>query len=230
MPINRRDALIGGALACAGAAGLALRPSSGGHPPYQGDLNKDLPDIVGPWQVRDGANAVLPPEDALSEQIYDQIAAKRYVADALPAITLVLAYGVAQSYSTQLHRPDVCYPASNFTILEQQPVTLGAGENGLNARMMDAQRAQREDTVLYWTRMGDSFPDSLWEQRFVIAQEAFARSASDGIVIRLSTTGISAERARESLIKFAEELYNSSPKELRKMLFGSKNISGAEGE
>jgi len=39
-------------------------------------------------------------------------------------VTLLLAYNRAQSYASQLHRPDVCYPASGFKILRQKDVDI----------------------------------------------------------------------------------------------------------
>lgn len=186
--MNRRQALIGGALATGGLAAMAVRPAVTKRADLAFDLDETIPKRIAGWQATDPRGVVLPPEDALSEQIYDSYLVRGYQRDDGPQLFVVIAYGAAQSYGLQLHRPEICYPASGYSISNTAPATLELENRIVAATSLTANRQRRVDQVLYWTRIGTGFPRGLWEQRRLIALGAVRGRLPDGALTRLSAS------------------------------------------
>ncbi|MCV0383612.1 MAG: EpsI family protein [Erythrobacter sp.] len=217
--IARRDLLIGGLLAAGGVGALAVRPLSEPPPDADRDISALFPDMVGRWRAAPAREAILPPRDALSEATYDRITARRYLSDG-PPITLVAAYRAAQDWTAQVHRPEICYPASGFSILEEAERNVPIGALSLPAGVMRAERGGRIDTVLYWTRMAQDYPGSVWGQRRELAAALLTGQTIDGIVVRLSMTDYGESPDFAPLFAFTRALYAALPGEGRRLVFG----------
>lgn len=131
-----------------------------------------------------------------------------------------MAYGSIQDYSLQLHRPEVCYPSSGFTITSLTDIGITLADKAIPARIMVAQRGNRRETVLFWTRVGDAFPRSQWEVRSQIFKGFFTGKLADGIIVRLSTTEFEGEAAVATLRKFAIDADAKMPSSAAKLLLG----------
>lgn len=216
---TRREAVLCSLLAGGGLGALAARPREARSEPAT-DLDSLLPDQVGVWQSNPAHEAILAPQDELATSVYDQIVARRFVAPDRPSVTLVVAHGLAQSYATQLHRPELCYPASGFAILTQRDVDLQIGERTLPASLVTARRGNRTDTVLYWTRVGETFPRTVWAQRVQIARMALTRKAEDGVLLRLSIDSQPLSGGAATLTDFAGGLHDATSAKAKGLLFG----------
>jgi len=208
-------------LAGLGAACLALRPSgplAPGEPEEQARL--ELPDGFGEWQSIALDELILWPDDTLSPAIYRQIVAKRYHHPNGTTVTAVIALASAQNYLMQLHRPESCYPASGFTIEENARFSLPLHGFHLPARFMRARRGSRQDAVLYWTRIGQKFPQDLWGQRLAMAKDALLRDPQTGILARFSVTNEEDGAAESELAAFVQSLFLRLSPEGRTTLFG----------
>lgn len=183
-----------------------------------------LPARMGPW-ISGAADDVVIAPDALSDSVYQSLAAKRYSAPGVPPITLVVAYGAAQSYETQLHRPEICYPASGFWIEAQGADDLRLPPGPLPASVLRARRGDRADTVLYWSRIGTSHPQGLWPQRFAIMRSALSQGGADGVLVRISRTSVRADQDRIALSNFARTMWAALAEPERALLFGQFSAS-----
>lgn len=189
--INRRDAIIGmGCLAGAGGA-LALEPRRridlmGGR-----TLDGIIPNRLGGWTLDPGIGSMLPPtEGSLADRLYDEILSRgyRFTADQnVPPVMLLGTRGSDQSDALQLHRPETCYPAVGFAIVSRAFTTLTLGTTRVPAVALTAQLGPRVEDIIYWTRIGEDFPQSSEEQRRVRLSAAFRGSVGDGILMRLSS-------------------------------------------
>lgn len=219
--MRRRETLLGAMLAAGGAAALWVKPSA--HP--EAGIHVALDDMLGHelpgWQVIQADDVILADVDALGVNQYDQLAIAQYRAADQHGVTVVLAYGTAQSPSTQLHRPEFCYPASGFDILMQQEKSLQFAGRTIPIGVLTAQRANRQETVLYWTRIGSDFPLGIWEQRVALAAGAFRASSQDGLLARLSTDGID-QAAIARLERFAVDFINVQDAAQQRLLIGTK--------
>lgn len=177
-----------------------------------------MPGEVAHYRPADPAGVVLPRPDDLSREIYDGFLARAYTDGENPAIFVVLAYGSVQDYALQLHRPEICYPASGYTISPVTELALGLGSRTVPACTMEATLGQREDRVLWWTRMASAFPTTVWQERREILAAAVRREVPDGVLVRFSTAGSpgSADRLKE----FARSFITALPATIRPLLIG----------
>lgn len=223
---SRRDALLGGVLLLTAAATWARLPSRRIVAITQGEVANTIPMQVGDWAGSIDSDLVMPPEDERkAANIYDEQVLRSYVRDGnSDEIMFVLAYDRNQSGMLMVHRPESCYPGSGFTITADEPVTIPLA-SGINAkgRFLSTQREDRIEQVLYWTRLGNEFPNSWDEERSFLAFQNLRGLAPDGALVRLSLINADAEAARKQLTHFATELFTASGRVGRAVLGGPAN-------
>ena len=218
---SRRDLLIGGASLAAAGTAFARMP----HDPMmligKDQLDKIVPLRVGDWTFDTTSGLVLPPPDQLARLLYDQQVARSYTSpDQLP-VMLLLAYGSSQSGMLQIHRPEICYPASGFKLTETQVTAIPlASGHALPSRSFTANSDTRVEQVLYWTRIGELVPTGWWTQRLAVVRSNLHGRIPDGLLVRLSTVSSDAAQADATLKKFAGAMLDAMPLATRRMLIG----------
>jgi len=215
--MNRRDFSLGAMLGLGGLGALYLKHQSAKSVRDAPPFSKLIPHEIGQWRSIVVGDVVLPPADALSQSVYDGYLVRSYAAIEHPSLTVVIAYGAVQSYRLQLHRPESCYPASGFTLQSRQDISL----NGIPASFLMAERDLTSESVLYWARIGDSFPRSISEQRIAIAQAALKLKLTDGVLVRLAIRNADPEAAMTWMTEFAHALEKAVPSAGRALLFGA---------
>ena len=226
--ITRRDALLGGAMLLTAAVGWSRLPSRRIVAIAQGDVSGAIPTRVGAWGPATEGDVVTPPEDErTAAAVYENEVSRAYVRDEnTPAIMFVLAYARSQSGMLMVHRPESCYPGSGFTITTNEPATVPlAPDLRPPGRFLTTQRDARIEQVLYWTRLGNEFPDSWDEERRFLAWQNLRGLAPDGALIRLSTIDPDAQSAKARLTNFATALYATSNRNGRALLGGPASVS-----
>ncbi len=112
------------------AAAWAATPRAGAQAPPP-PLAELIPNEFAGWQTDIAAcNALIvnPEQQALLETLYSDTLSRTYIHTSGRRVMLSLAYGANQSRATQVHRPEVCYPAQGFALGSLSKVTLdGAG-------------------------------------------------------------------------------------------------------
>jgi EpsI family protein len=224
--MNRRF-LIGGVL-CAGAAVLAqeLKPHRYVSLLQQAKLDDLVPRRFGAWTSEDvGDPLALNAPGTLSAKLYNQLVTRAYSNPSGQRILMLLAYGERQSDELQLHRPETCYPAFGFQLLRNEPTMIGLSPTvSLPARELLAKSDQQEERVVYWTRLGESFPASKGEQRRARFHDALSGIVPDGVLCRFSTPE-DAAGSWNALQKFLRELIAATgPRGLR-VLIGTQRAS-----
>lgn len=222
--LGRRDVVFGGLLAATGAVAYARTPRFPDVAIRDGELDKLIPLAIGPWRFRTESGLVLPPPDQLVDQLYSQQVARAYepVDDAsIAPVMLMVAYGSSQSGMLQVHRPEVCYPASGFALSPTLAVDIDvvAGRR-VPANYFTATRDLRTERVLYWTRVGDALPRSWTEQRLAVMSSNLRRRIPDGVLVRLSTIGGDEATAKVTLDRFAATMLADLPPRGRRVLIG----------
>ena len=219
--VNRRAFVVGGAMLAAAGAAVARIPLPN-KPEIGIDKFKALvPDTVGDWKFQQTSGLVLPPEDALSARLYDNLVTRAYTGPDGQVIMLLIAYKNYQDGVLQIHRPEICYPAGGYrlspTIATEVP--LGTGRI-LPANAFSANGNERSEQVLYWTRIGEAFPVRWSEQRLAVLRANLARVNPDGMLARVSMPNDDMAMSRPLMIKFIEDLRTAAPPALRSILFG----------
>lgn len=204
---SRRDLLIGGAMLATAVATYARLPRARIASIGPKQLDKLIPLQFGHWRFETTSGLVQPPPDALSALLYDQQVSRVYVADDAAPVMLSMAYGNSQGGMLQVHRPEICYPASGFRLTETRlhPI-VDPGHRTIPARSFTATSDVRNEQVLYWTRIADMLPTGWTVQRLDIMRSNLAGKIPDGLLVRFSTTVEDGDRAFATLERFAREL------------------------
>lgn len=198
MSMDRRDLLAG--LACGGALGMAewLRPRT---PlvlmPQDRKLADVIPERIGPWARSGDGDVVVPrTEGSLATRLYGDQLARIYARPDQPGLPIMLsvAYGVRQSDTLQLHRPESCYPAIGFTVGPSSPGQLEAGGMTIPVAALTATLRGRVEDIVYWSRVGRSFPRNAAEQRSMRFADAVAGIVPDGALVRASAIRTTADQ------------------------------------
>ncbi|WP_137680681.1 exosortase C-terminal domain/associated protein EpsI [Aurantiacibacter suaedae] len=215
---DRRTVILGGCLGLFGAAAGAVRLRPGTDIGF--DPTSVLPQQVDGWRAVAPQEVILPSPDLLSDRVYDELAIKAFVHPEQPPITLVMAYGARQDYTFQLHRPEICYTASGFDILEVQERDLPIAAHPLPGNIMLAERGSRREAVLYWARISDVFAQSLWGQRLAVARGIGHWRVDEGVLLRLSMPAEDLASSVPTLAAFARRMVELSGARGRQVFFG----------
>lgn len=220
--LDRRMVLIGGALLAAGGAAVARQPRPAvPQPVRRAALEKLVPLQIGSWRYQDASGIVLPPPDALSDSLYSGLVTRAYVAPDRAPIMLLVAYSNTQNGMLQVHRPEVCYPASGYRLSPTRPVQIANGVGGeISANSFSADGISRTEQVLYWTRIGGSFPTSWTRQRLAVMRANLDGYIPDGLLARVSTLAPDMGSALPDLSAFTAALIAAAPPAGRRLLAG----------
>jgi len=172
-------------------------------------LSNILPGQFGAWTSRDVSDFYAPETpDSLQARLYGETVGKIYSrTDTGTQVMMLMAHGDSQSNELQLHRPEVCYPAFGFAIVQSEPMqlTIDSGVT-LPGRRLVAQAADHKESVIYWTRLGEFFPVSVTQQRFERLGTAMHHYIPDGLLARFSIIGPDIEPAFATMRTFIAEL------------------------
>ena len=186
--VSRRAFFVGGAMLATAGAAVARIPEPNA-PGIGNDKFKALvPDTVGRWTFQQTSGLVLPPEDALSARLYDNLVTRSYTDPAGQVIMLLIAYKNFQDGVLQIHRPEICYPAGGYALSPtiETAIPVGGGRS-MPANAFSANGNERSEQVLYWTRIGEAFPVRWSEQRLAVLRANLARINPDGMLARVSS-------------------------------------------
>ncbi len=218
--LNRRQALVGGGLLAAATAGFVFKPRQTENFLGTAKLDDLVPKQFAGWQFNTASGLVLPPADQLRDKIYSQLLTRVYTRDGVPPVMVLIAYSGAQDGTIQVHRPEVCYPASGYKLTKVEPHTTELAPGiGVPSREMVAETEVRREQLIYWTRLGNHFPRTWTDQRTSVVAENFAGIIPDGVLVRLSSTGNGL--LTPLLDMFARDLYGAVGPRMRRVLLGS---------
>lgn len=133
---------------------------------------------------------------------------------------LLVAYGAALDGSLTIHRPEACYPSAGFKITKTQLVPLPQRSPVRNAAFLTAKRGGKREQILYWTRIGDAFPRTAFQQKIALMKANFHRRLPDGVLVRLSVVTNDQADALRLLSWFNDELLQGLGHEGRRILLG----------
>jgi EpsI family protein len=222
---SRREFLIGGA--CALTAGAAYAATPREHMSLLGKekLEALIPRSFGLWSELQSNGIVVPQsDDSLAARLYAQTVTRMFVNNNEgTSIMALFAYGDTQSDQLQLHRPEVCYPAFGFAVVESLPVDIQLQKGAfIPSRRLTAQSALRTEHVAYWTRIGEYLPQSGDDQRSAKLRTAFQGIIPDGILVRISNLETTPDAGFAVNQRFAEQLISAMPKQALPALVGTK--------
>jgi EpsI family protein len=216
---SRRDFVIGATLAGASAAGYAAQPKVVNPRIANEKFASWIPGSVGPWAVEGTSGVVLPPPDALSDRLYDNLVTRVYRGPGSEAVMMLIAYNFKQDGVLQLHRPEFCYPAGGYRLSSTVPVTLALGQGReIPASAFTAVSSTQTEQVLYFTRLGTIFPRTWADQRISVLRANLRGEIPDGAMMRVSLFGTDQQAALGVLRGFLAAFFEDTPPALHHML------------
>ena len=221
--ISRRDLFIAGA--CVGGAGVAYGLVPRRHVSLlAGDtIAAIVPRAIPGWTSRDVTDLVAPKiEGSLASRLYGETVGRVYQNAASGGeIMMLLAYGDTQSDDLQLHRPEVCYPAFGFAISDNRPVDIGVGDRTtIPSRSLLAKAPERQESIIYWSRLGEYLPLDRKQQQLDRLKTAMAGVVADGLLARFSVAGADSAEGARLMLKFIPQLILAVPSGKRAVLIG----------
>ena len=212
---GRRELLFGGALFAALGAGAAVRPRRMAPPLLPDTLARGVPLRIAGYRFAGSSGLVLPDEDRGG--IYDQVLTRIYVAPSVPPMMLLVAYGSRQDGGLALHRPEVCYPAAGYRLLDREAVPFPAG----TATLLTASKAGEAEQIYYWSRIGSAFPASRAQEKWAVISANLRGTLPDGVLVRLSVRSNDRVAALAQMAAFDCAMLASLRPAARALLLGA---------
>lgn len=215
--------LIGVVMLAAAGLALALAPRS--KVAAQGpqiSLETMIPGQFGDWKLDETIAPLIvsPDVKALLDRIYSQTLTRTYISKGGERLMLSIAYGSDQSYSTQIHRPEMCYPAQGFQIASMSKNFISFGETKLPVMKLVATRGRRVEPITYWVMIGNSPVRGNFEQGLARLKYGLTGKIPYGLVIRVSTLSANESQSYRIQERFVRDLLDAVPMEDRKVLAG----------
>ncbi len=218
--LSRRNMMLGMALAGASALAFVRQPAVANPPVPEKQFEGWIPKRFGDWAEVSQSGVVLPPPDALSDRLYDNLVTRVFVAPDQTPVMLLLAYNNAQDGVLQVHRPEFCYPVGGFQLTPTRDISLDANGRTIPANFFTATAPNRVEQVAYFTRLGSAYPRKWSEQRIAVMRANLAGDIPDGMMMRVSALGIDAGAAQTLLSDFTRQFIQSSNPRLQRLLLG----------
>jgi EpsI family protein len=215
--LSRRHFVMGTALLATSGLAYARQPSVH-NPVVKPDVFENwVPARVGQWSVRASSGVVLPPPDALSDRLYDNLVTRVYTAPD-SAVMLLLAYNNTQDGVLQVHRPEICYPVGGYVLTETQRISVPALGREVPANVFTATGPDRVEQVVYFTRLGGAYPRSWIEQRVAVVEENLGGRIPDGALLRASVLSTDRDDSVDILRNFIEGFVAAAAPSLQRLL------------
>lgn len=182
-----------------------------------------IPLKVDGWSAESSDGLVQPTDDeSLAAKLYSELVGRIYHRADGAAVMMLAAYGDTQSDLLQLHRPESCYPAVGFRILSSETGTLRIRRADIPVRRVVAAAPQRQESILYWTRLGEYLPNTGGEQREARLASAMRGYVPDGVLARFSVLGEDAAAGFRLLNEFVPALIAAVDPRNRASLIGTR--------
>jgi len=155
------------------------------------DFEKIIPAKFGEWtQIADPFTQVglTTGGNDLASQLYDTIVMRTYANKNGDRVMLAIAYAREQKQDIKIHRPEVCYVAQGFQLLSKTNNNMNVSiATPINAQRLLVSNQNRYETVSYWIRIGDDYPESGMSARLKILRDGLKGKVLDGVLVRVST-------------------------------------------
>ena len=183
-----------------------------------------FPASFGGWRLApEQANSVVNPQQQETlDAIYDEIVSRVYIDQASGRRVMVsLAYGSNQSRATQIHKPEVCYPAQGFSLVSMRKDLLPLQPHGLPVMRVVAKMGNRVEPLTYWIRSGDRVVRGAIEQNLARMSLGLRGYIPDGLLFRVSEVTPNIDAAFDLQDRFVRDYLAQLPEAARESYIGA---------
>ncbi|MCA1653831.1 MAG: exosortase-associated protein EpsI, V-type [Sphingomicrobium sp.] len=218
--LDRRKFVLGAAFLGTAAAAYAREPRSVEDFLGKAKLDDIIPKQFGEWSFVSVSGLVTAPEDQLSRLLYSQLITRVYSAEGKPPIMMLVAQSASQTGVLQVHRPEVCYPASGYALSPVVEHDIPVGPKLLRTNLLAATADGKTEHIIYWTRIGNHLPVSWAEQRWAVAKDNLNGIIPDAVLARISVSEPDRAEATALIESFTRSLIGSLSPAARNVLIG----------
>ena len=220
-PIKRNAWLLLAMLITAGAAfGLTPRHKIAEHNPMP-QLEGLIPKQFGNWKSVESSNHIVDPgQKVLLNKLYEQLLSRTYENQQGYRIMLSIAYGGNQRDELELHKPEVCYVAQGFILLEKQKNTLTIAQTQVPLTQLRTSMGNRKEPVTYWATIGDTVVNNGYAKKIVEIKYGLFGQIPDGVLTRISSIDEDSANAYKQQQEFISELMNTLEPKYRAKFLG----------
>lgn len=185
-------------------------------------LASEIPTAMQRWnKVSDDVMVVDPTQEAVLNYLYAETFSATYRDANNHRVMLSIAYGRDQADGHDVHKPDLCYPAQGFTILESSVISLALGvEYSIPAQYLKTRRSTRAEPLIYWTTAGDRVYLGKFGKKRVAFEYSLKNLIPDGLVVRVSVIEEDEQLAKRLINNFVADWYASSSDQGLRRFFG----------
>ena len=157
------------------------------------NLAKMVPSEFGRWkEMKTGVVQMdLAPregEERTTDQPYDQVLMRSYERDDGAIVMLALAYGRSQRQEVKIHRPELCYVAQGFEVVNRvKTKVVLSPDTTVPAYRLTTRARGRLEPVTYWIRIGNIIAETAWQSRWKIFTDGLTGTVPDGLLVRTSS-------------------------------------------
>jgi EpsI family protein len=185
-------------------------------------LENLFPRSVGTWKTDRIGEAFVLSADQQGKlyQIYDQVLERTYVDGKGHRMMLSVAYGGEQSAGLQMHRPEICYVGSGYSVDGVRGGRIDLAGRRIPVTRLVARLGSRIEPITYWTVLGDEVvPDA---REFHLRQVLFGLKGEilDGMLVRISSVDADVDGAWRVQAEFARELAQAMDERARMRVLG----------
>jgi EpsI family protein len=194
---TRRSVLMAGSMAAVAAATAAARHALvDGQKAEPPQLLRIVPREFAGWrELATPATVVSAQTQEMLQSIYNEILARVYAAADGYQVMLSIAYGGDQRGMLRAHKPEVCYPAQGFKLLDSADTVLATEHGPIPARTLRTVLGPRHEPVMYWFAYAGRTSASAWERRLQSLRLTLTGQVPDGLLFRVSSIDADAPRA-----------------------------------
>lgn len=208
-PFLKKSLLLLVLMVAASVAAAAMRPTKRmADQHHKTNYAAMMPDQFGDWSVaRDEPEPVVnPQQQELLDSIYTEIVSRTYVSRDGRKIMLSLAYGDDQSHGSQIHKPEVCYPAQGFSVSNLQKETFTTSAGSIPVMRLIATHGPRVEPVTYWIRVGNKVVRGAVEQNMARIGYGLQGYIPDGLLFRVSEISDQPQQSFALQNRFIDDL------------------------
>lgn len=221
-----KNLIIGLLLLLAFAGGILLKPT---NKMSEKNASVKLEDLVpakfAGWKIDKNVVPlqVDPQKLAVLQQTYSQILSRTYINDSGDRVMLSVAYGGDQSDTMQVHKPEACYPAQGFRILNNREIQLDTGYGKIPAKHLLAQQGPRTEPITYWITIGEKVAVDSIQWKLTRIKYGLTGNIPDGLLFRVSTIG-DEDQGYKMQQNFIQELMRTVSPKARVRLMGNPTL------
>lgn len=186
------------------------------------NLENMIPSSFNNWKIEPSFSTLMVNPDTQGElhKIYNQILSRTYVNKDGERIMLSIAYGSNQSTDLHVHRPEICYSSSGFTIGKISKTFIDTISGRIPVMRLVAQKGSRNEPITYWIRVGDTLTRGWIEQKLAAMSYGLNGVVPDGLLFRVSSISNDNQDSFRIQQIFLSDLLRAIPSTDRHWLIG----------